>query len=108
MAIDRRHGLRPLLLEVFVASNFAFLTLDIYLAHSVNRFRHPAEWIPFWFSVVAAVERARAFSLLSDPRLRTRRSPNHENRFQRSASWSLRWLLSREKRVALPDPAWPT
>lgn len=45
---------KSLVLELFVLSNFAFLTLDIYLAHSVNRFRHPAEWIPFWFSAVAA------------------------------------------------------
>ena len=45
---------KSLALELFVLSNFAFLTLDIYLAHSVNRFRHPAEWIPFWFSAVAA------------------------------------------------------
>lgn len=44
-----------LLLELFVATNFAFLTLDIYLAHSFNAFRHWAEWIPFYFSAVAAV-----------------------------------------------------
>jgi len=47
-----------LVLELFVLTNFAFLTLDIYLAHSVNRFRHPAEWIPFWFSAVAAASLA--------------------------------------------------
>ncbi len=43
------------LLEIFIFSNFAFLSLDIYLAHSINRFRHWAEWIPFWFSVAAAL-----------------------------------------------------
>lgn len=43
------------LLEIFVFSNFAFLSVDIYAAHSVNRFRHAAEWIPFWFSIAAAV-----------------------------------------------------
>src|SRR5262249_49752018 len=37
----------------FVIVNLAFLALDIYLAHSVNRFRDEAEYIPFWFSVVA-------------------------------------------------------
>ena len=36
-------------------SNFAFLIVDIYTAHSVNSFHHWAEWIPFWFSGAAAV-----------------------------------------------------
>ncbi len=45
----------PVLLEIFLVSNFAFLTVDIYIAHSINRFRHGAEWIPFWFSVIATV-----------------------------------------------------
>lgn len=44
---------RPLLLEIFVAANLTFLVLDIYLAHSVNAFRHPAEWIPFFFAALA-------------------------------------------------------
>ena len=43
----------PWVLEVFVISNLAFLAVDIFLAHSVNRFFHPAEWIPFWFSAVS-------------------------------------------------------
>ncbi|MBL4848341.1 MAG: hypothetical protein JKY65_22710 [Planctomycetes bacterium] len=42
-------------LEAFVAANFAFLVLDIYVAHSVNEFKNPNEWIPFWFSIVAAL-----------------------------------------------------
>ena len=46
---------KVLILEGFILVNFVFLILDIYLAHSVNRFRHWAEWIPFWFSIVAAV-----------------------------------------------------
>ena len=46
---------KVLILDLFVAVNFAFLTLDIYLAHSFNAFRHEAEWIPFYFSPVAAV-----------------------------------------------------
>ena len=41
------------LLEVFVVANFAFLSLDIYVAHSINRFRHWAEWIPLVFSLLA-------------------------------------------------------
>lgn len=40
-------------LEIFVIVNLAFLTLDIYLAHSINKFHHPAEYIPLWFSMVA-------------------------------------------------------
>jgi hypothetical protein len=40
--------------EVFAASNFAFLTLDIYMAHSVNSFRNGAEYIPLYFSAIAA------------------------------------------------------
>ncbi len=43
------------LLEVFIAANFAFLSLDIYLAHSINRFRHWAEWVPFWYSILATI-----------------------------------------------------
>jgi hypothetical protein len=40
-------------LEAFVIVNFGFLGLDIYLAHSINQFRHEAEYIPFWFSLAA-------------------------------------------------------
>jgi hypothetical protein len=40
-------------LEAFVIVNLGFLVLDIYLAHSVNRFGHEAEYIPFWFSMAA-------------------------------------------------------
>jgi hypothetical protein len=42
-------------LEAFVLVNLAFLSLDIYVAHSVNHFRHPAEWIPLYFSLAAPV-----------------------------------------------------
>ena len=42
-------------LETFVLSNYAFLILDVYLAHSVNRFRHEGEWIPVGFSIVAVL-----------------------------------------------------
>ena len=39
--------------EGFVTLNIAFLTFDIYLAHSVNQFRRPAEYIPLMFSASA-------------------------------------------------------
>jgi hypothetical protein len=40
-------------LEAFVLVNLAFLSLDIYLAHSVNQFRNTAEYIPLYFSLAA-------------------------------------------------------
>jgi hypothetical protein len=44
-----------LLLELFVASNLAVLAGDIVLAHSVNQFRNPAEYIPLYFSAAAPI-----------------------------------------------------
>jgi hypothetical protein len=40
-------------LELFVIANLGGLSFDIYLAHSVNQFRHEAEYLPFWFSLAA-------------------------------------------------------
>jgi hypothetical protein len=42
-----------LLLELFVAANLAILAGDIVLAHSVNQFGKPAEYIPAYFSAGA-------------------------------------------------------
>lgn len=42
-------------LEVFAAFNFVCLTGDIALAHSENHFRVRAEYVPLWFSLIAAV-----------------------------------------------------
>lgn len=39
--------------EAFVPFNFASLIPDIFLAHSENQFRHPAEYVPLVFSVAA-------------------------------------------------------
>ena len=44
-----------LIVELFALTNLAFLALDIYVAHSMNAFRHAAEWIPFAFSLAAPV-----------------------------------------------------
>jgi len=44
---------RPLHIDAFVAVNYGFLILDIWLAHSANQFRDRAEYIPFWFSIFA-------------------------------------------------------
>ena len=46
---------RRWIVEWFVVANLGFLALDIYLAHSVNQFAHRAEWIPFYFSLLAPV-----------------------------------------------------
>jgi hypothetical protein len=43
------------LVETFAILNLGFLTLDIYLAHSVNAFRHQAEYVPLYFSATAPV-----------------------------------------------------
>ena len=45
-----RTPLAALLVELFSFGNLTFLALDIYLAHSINQFAHPAEWIPIVFS----------------------------------------------------------
>ena len=41
-----------LLVELFAILNVGFLTFDIYLAHSINQFRNPAEYIPLVFSAI--------------------------------------------------------
>ena len=46
---------RPLLVELFVLFNLAFLTLDVFIAHSVNAFHHWAEWIPVYFAAISTV-----------------------------------------------------
>ena len=57
---DRAARRKGDLLEAFVLANFAFLVLDVFLAHSVNDFRHRAEWIPFAFSIAATLALAAA------------------------------------------------
>jgi hypothetical protein len=42
-------------LEAFVLVNIACLSLDIYLAHSINQFRRAAEYLPLYFSLAAPV-----------------------------------------------------
>ncbi len=45
---------RRLLVELFVCSNLAFLVLDVAIAHAVNAFGQPAEWIPVGFAAIGA------------------------------------------------------
>ena len=47
--------------ELFAIGNFAFLAVDIALAHSVNAFERGPEWIPLVFSLAAAVLLAIGF-----------------------------------------------
>jgi hypothetical protein len=47
-------------LEGFAIFNFLCLTGDVTLAHSENRFRVHAEYIPLWFSLVAGIALALA------------------------------------------------
>lgn len=41
--------------ELFVCSNLAFLVVDVAIAHAVNAFRAPAEWIPVGFAALGAI-----------------------------------------------------
>lgn len=42
-------------LEVFLLGNVSFLAVDILLAHKMNDFAKPAEWIPVVYSALASV-----------------------------------------------------
>lgn len=55
-------GDRPLLLEIFVVVNLAFLVADTWLAHEANDFAHSAEYVPPVFSAVAAAVLAVALA----------------------------------------------
>lgn len=46
-------ALPPCWVELFAAGNLGFLALDIFVAHSMNDFARPTEWIPFAYSVAA-------------------------------------------------------
>jgi hypothetical protein len=41
--------------ELFVVFNFGGLIGDIFLAHAQNRFQHPAEYVPLYFSIAATL-----------------------------------------------------
>ena len=56
MRIAERAGRwsRPVLVELFAVANLAFLTLDVFIAHSINAFHYPIERIPVAFGVGGA------------------------------------------------------
>lgn len=63
---NKRWWMRPQLwVELFVLANIAFLTFDIYLAHSVNQFRRTAEYVPLYFSASTPVVLIAALTLRS-------------------------------------------
>ncbi len=43
------------MVELFAAGNLAFLAVDVYVAHAVNAFEQPQEWIPVALSIAAPV-----------------------------------------------------
>jgi len=51
----RRWRQPRLLTELFAVANLGFLGVDIFIAHAVNDFANPAEWIPVGFAPAAAI-----------------------------------------------------
>jgi hypothetical protein len=51
-----------LLVEAFVTVNLAILAADIYIAHSLNQFHKPAEYVPLYFSIAAPIVLALGMS----------------------------------------------
>jgi hypothetical protein len=49
--------------ELFVTANLAILAADIYIAHSVNQFGKPAEYVPLYFSIAGALVLAIVIAL---------------------------------------------
>jgi hypothetical protein len=49
----RRLPAPRMVVELFAAGNLAFLAVDVYVAHSVNAFERPQEWIPLALSIAA-------------------------------------------------------
>jgi hypothetical protein len=59
-----RQWVEPVLwLEVFLLGNVAFLAVDILIAHKMNDFAHPGEWIPVGYSAVATLMLLAAWAL---------------------------------------------
>jgi len=72
--------------EFFVVGNIAFLAVDIALAHSLNAFRHRAEWVPIVFSLATAPLLVLAMAIGGpSPTLRGREDTGSAGRRQRLA-----------------------
>jgi hypothetical protein len=82
------------LVELFVVSNLLFLSVDVFIAHSVNAFARWAEWVPIGFSLAAPVVLlgTMAFAGLAPPlksRELTRGQPWHK--VVRGAGLAIGW-----------------
>ncbi len=53
--LRNNNGFAATLLDLYILVNLTFLGLDVFIAHSINAFASPAEWIPFYFSLAAAL-----------------------------------------------------
>jgi hypothetical protein len=49
--------------ELFAVANIAFLAVDVSLAHVVNAFARPEEWVPVGFSLIAPVVLGTALAM---------------------------------------------
>jgi hypothetical protein len=72
--------------EMFALANVAFLAVDIALAHAVNAFANPAEFVPLAFSLVAPL-----VLLVSILRGGLRPSPVHRSRLDRWLGLGVGW-----------------
>jgi len=70
-------------IELFVTANLAILAGDIYIAHSVNQFGKPAEYIPLYFSLGGAAIMAACVAL---------RWFGHFDRTWRYAGFAIGWI----------------
>jgi hypothetical protein len=64
-------------IELFALFNLAGLAPDIFLAHSINSFRAPAEYVPLIFSLVAPLLLIPAIWSLAQSRLQPWRGLGH-------------------------------
>jgi hypothetical protein len=83
----RRRLADPLwLVEIFAIANIAFLAVDILVAHAINAFAEPAEWVPLAFSPLAALALLAAMALGgATPRLPGAEAAGEVGRRQRLA-----------------------
>ena len=64
--LKNRRELAARLIDIYIIFNLTFLGLDVYIAHSINAFSHPVEWVAFYFSFVAVVLYALSLIIKQD------------------------------------------
>jgi hypothetical protein len=76
------------LVELFAVANIAFLAVDIGIAHAINAFEHPAEWVPVAFSLAATPVLLIAMAVGGvRPTLSGSEEPGLLGKRQRAARW---------------------